>query len=565
MSNRSQFAGLAALWTRLRSGGKPRPRVAATVTVLDLDGATLRVVQSAARGGVSLVWSGALELAAEADRNDAAVMGAAVLRALGKLKLKPGPVVMGVPRARAVLRTLTVPAIEKLPELASMVHFQVGRDLPFRMEEAVVDFRVCRRLEPAPAPADAGAKPESVDAATAPATARLEVLVAAVKQEVVDFYRAVAAAAGCELTALGLLPYANARCVEACGVAEGDAAFALVSLRPDEVGVDIIARQTLLFSRGAVIRGGGDPVATSSTVPPPPASDALIRSVVIEVVRSLHAHSGMDSSPPVEKIVVTGATGHEAEVVLALGARLSTPCTHLDPAVALELPAEFRPMAAGATGALGLALGANDPDGLPFDFLNPKQPAVHHDRRRLLAIGGLLAAGLVVFGVLGLRSALVQRRMAILDAANAELADAEKKRPTYRRLIQQTGVIEDWIKGDRNWLEQYAYLTSILPPSEEIYITSMAISGQGSIRLAVQARSGETLARLDKQLRAAGYDVKPLAITPGADRFGYEFRSNVELVSTPKQKIDLHKVRPATRPIDDVSIEPSAYRKGGGG
>ena len=171
----------------------------------------------------------------------------------------------------------------------------------------------------------------------------------------------------------------------------------------------------------------------------------------------------------------------------------------------------------------------------------------------------------MIFGVLGLRSALVKRRTAILDAATAELADAEKKRPVYRRLILQTGVIEEWIKGDQNWLEQYAYLTSILPPSEEIYITSMAISGQGSIRLAVQARSGETLARLDKQLRAAGYDVKPLAITPGADRFGYEFRSTVELVSAPKQKIDLHKVKPAVRPVDDVSLEPSAYRKGGGG
>jgi len=69
----------------------------------------------------------------------------------------------------------------------------------------------------------------------------------------------------------------------------------------------------------------------------------------------------------------------------------------------------------------------------------------------------------------------------------------------------------------------------VLPASEEVYITSLSISGQGSIRLGVQARSGEILAKLDKQLRAAGYDVKPLAITPGSDRFGYNFRSLVEL------------------------------------
>jgi len=372
MSNRLQLAGLATLWDQLRSRGKPRPRVPSAVTVLDLDGTTLRVVQSTPRGGIAQVWSGALELPADADRNDAAMVGPAVARALAKLKPKPGPVVMGVPRARAVLRTLIVPVIEKLPELASMVHFQVGRDLPFRMEEAVIDFRVCRRLEPSAVAPDVTAKPEAGEAAAPAATAKLEVLVAAVKQEVVDFYRAVAQAAGCELTALGLLPYANARCVEACHVADGEAAFALVSLRPDEVGVDIIARQTLLFSRGAVIRGGADAATTPASSPP--ASDSLIRSVVIEVVRSLHAHSGMDSSPPVEKIVVAGVTGHEAEVVSALGARLSTPCTLLDPASALELPGEFREAAAGHIGALGLALGAGDSDGLPFDFLNPNSP-----------------------------------------------------------------------------------------------------------------------------------------------------------------------------------------------
>lgn len=560
MSNRSQLAGLTALWSRIRSGGKPRARVPSTVTVLDLDGTTLRGVQSTGRGRVTQSWSVPLEFPTDADRNDGAVVGAAVARALALRKLRPGSVVMGVPRARAVLRTLVVPVIDKLPELASLVHLQVGRDLPFRMEEAVVDFRVSRRVEvPAEATDAAAAKGEGDPAAPAPMVTKLEVLVAAVKQEVVDFYRAVGTAAGCELASLGLLPAATARCVVACGGVEEGTALAVVSLRPDEVGVDIVARQTLVFSRGATIRGSADAGAAGV----PPGRDAWIRSVVIDVVRSLHAHGGMESSLPVGRILVAGATGQENEVALALGARLSMPCVVLDPSEALGLPQDAREGAGGAVGALGLALGAGDADGLPFDFLHPKQPAVHKDRRRLWALGGVGAAALLGFALLGVRAALVQRRMAVLEAAVSELADAEKKRPVYRRLIQQTTVIEDWIKGEHDWLQQYAYLTSILPPSEEIYVTSLAISGQGSIRMAVQARSGETLARLDRQLRAAGYDVKPLAITPGADRFGYEFRSNVELVSTPRQKIDLHKVKPAARPIDDVSLDPVAYRKGG--
>jgi hypothetical protein len=67
---------------------------------------------------------------------------------------------------------------------------------------------------------------------------------------------------------------------------------------------------------------------------------------------------------------------------------------------------------------------------------------------------------------------------------------------------------------------------------------------------------------LDKQLRAAGYNVKPLAITPTADRHGYEFRSSVELTLTEGMKIDLAKVNAPARPSDDASLDPP--QPGGG-
>jgi Tfp pilus assembly protein PilN len=182
--------------------------------------------------------------------------------------------------------------------------------------------------------------------------------------------------------------------------------------------------------------------------------------------------------------------------------------------------------------------------------------------RRIWILSSVAAVAVLGTAVLGLRTWLVTRRTEVLNAASTELAEAEKKRPVYRKLLQQTAVVEDWIKGERDWLEHYAYLTSVLPASEELYLTSLAVSGQNIIRMSVQARSGETLARLEKQLVAAGYEVKPIAITPGADRFGYEFRSTVELSVPAKLKIDLHKVKPPQRPIDDVSMDTAAWRKG---
>lgn len=558
-------------WSRvLRRLGlrrKRRPSPIARLTALDLDGTTLRVAHAQARGVFSRVAAVPLELPAEADRNDPLAVGLAVSRALAALGLKPSAVVMGIPRARVVLRTLTLPPVSRADELASVVYLQVGRDLPFPAAEAVIDFKVRRHLPTAPvspegaAPAGpvapAGAAASAAPAApaspvAAPAPGRLEVLAAAVKTEVVDFHRRVAEHAGLKLAALGLLPQANARCVEACQVADGDEVFALVTLRPDEVGIDIIGSQTLLFSRGAAVRPGGETAAP----------EAFVSAAAIEVVRSLAAYGGMEAHPPVAKLVVAGATGQEAGVVAALAGRLSLPCTLLDPAASLGLPGEAGPAAAGGLGTLGLVLGYGDPAGLPFDFLHPKRPAVPRDLRRTLTLAVAAGLTLLLVGVLGVRSSLVSRRTAILNAAQAELAEAEKKRPVYRRLTQQTTVVEDWIKGGRDWLEHYAYLTSILPPSEEIYLTSLTVSTEKAIRLAVQARSGETLARLEKQLRAAGYEVKPIAITPGADRFGYEFRSTVELAIPDRLKPDLHRVKPPPRPLDDVSLDPAAYQRG---
>ena len=55
--------------------------------------------------------------------------------------------VIGVPRHSVILRTLSLPRIQDVRELASVVHMQIGKDLPFRQEEAVIDFKVRAQTE----------------------------------------------------------------------------------------------------------------------------------------------------------------------------------------------------------------------------------------------------------------------------------------------------------------------------------------------------------------------------------------------------------------------------------
>ncbi len=530
----------------LRKPASARASLPAQAAALEFDSRVLRVVLP----GLSRVAVAPLQVPAEADRADAAVLGAALAKALDQLKLKPGPVVMGLPRAQVVLKTLLLPVIADVRELASVVHLQVGRDLPFRTADAVIDFQILRQVTPPAPKPDANAKP-SAEAPAAPPP-KLEVLVAVAKRDAVEFYQRIATAAGVRLVALGLLPNASARCVEACHVVERGQPFALVSLRPDEVSIDVACGGAVPFSRGAAVKPAE-----------PGAPENFVTAATIEVVRSLHSYGGQGAAGAPAKILVTGATGHEVAVATALASRVSGTVEPLN-SDALKLPADARADAPGATAALGLALGYADADGLPFDFLNPKRPAVPRDLRRIKILAGLAGAVALFLLVAGIRTWLIGKRQAVLDALTAEAFTAEKHRPAYRKVISQATVVNEWVSGERNWLLHYAHLTAVLPRSEEIFLTSFAVSGPGALRLGVRAKSGAILAKMEKQLRAAGYEVKPLAITPGTDKNGYEFQSTVELVVPAKLKVDLTKLQPPERPADDASLDPPARKKGGG-
>lgn len=578
-------------WFRVRPPGP--------VTALNVSGGVLRVVHATPRIGgpvITRVAAEPLDLAAGADPADAAEMGTAIARALERLRLNPGSVILGVPRGSVVLRTLVLPAVSDARELASLVHFQIGRDLPFPVDDAVIDFKVHREILSA-APGAEGERSSSPaePAGNAPGVAgpKIEVLAAAVRRDVVEFHLAAARAAGLKVASLGLIPYANVRCVEACGLTADASVLALVVLRAGEVGIDVIARDALLFSRDAEIHAHEEPppasavenappaaepapaAAPSESAPVPPATEEAVAApvappspverVTIEVVRSLTGFGGMDPANTVARIVVTGDTGMEDDVVEALQKRINLAVQRLDPARALDLPASLKAAAAGAISALGLALGAFDRSGLPFDFLHPKRPAVQRDMKRIRVLMGTTAAVAAIVFLLAVRTQLLKRKDAELAAVNADVRKEEKSRPLYRTMVRQAATLRSWTGESRRWLDHIAYLSAILPPSEEVYLVSVSISGQGTITLAVQARNGAILAKLDKQLRTAGYEVKPLAVTPGADRYGYNFKSTVELTVPAKFKMDLAKVHPPARPADDVSLEGAPPQRRGGG
>ena len=349
------------------------------ITAVDWDGRRLRVAQSVRRGGkgeVEYLVAESVEHGFDAAKSDPAVAGACLAEELRRRKLKPGAVVMGIPRSLVFLRSLTLPPADSPEALVAMVYFQISRDLPFRPEDAVIDFQVNTPVPPPPPPTPAGAEP---DAAPRPANAaKVDVLVAVVKRDVVQFYERVAAAAGLKLAALGFQSYANARALRAGWPVESRGTVALVSLRQHEVIIDVIADGLLLFSRTAALApalGLEDPAATlgeraaagdvagtgegagSAAGSTAGEATALIDLVRIEVVRSLHNFTGSESRQPVERILVAGEAEQVEPLAGALAAALNLPCR---PLAAVPIGA---PRVAPDGGGGGRGLGRGRPGG----------------------------------------------------------------------------------------------------------------------------------------------------------------------------------------------------------
>ena len=502
-----------------------------SIVALDIDGDTLRIAHGSGQGPGARITrfdSVPLELPAE-KRDQPEAMGAALKKALETARVKPKEAVIALPRGQVVLRPLQVPMVSDMRELASIINFQISKDLPFRIEDAAVDFKILRALELTP--------PEGGEVQK-----RLDVLVGAVKADVVEYYRTAAKLAGFRLAGLGLRSIATA--YYAMRSVNTDAPFLLVSVRSDEVTLEIVSQGKLVFSRAAIVD-----------------RENLLKSLQIEVVRSLHSFEGSGGYEPIQQLVVAGGSGLEGEIASTLGESLKVPALVLDPTARLDVRNLDKAEAAHAVAPFGLALSALEPTGLMIDFANPKKPAVQRNTRRTQGLILAVAAVAVLFTVLGVRANLVKKRLAIKQQVQAQLTDAEKKQPIYRKLKTQAKSVNGWVAEEQNWLDHLAYLSAVLPAAEEIYVSAFTTTPQHVVRFSVQSKTGELLAELDKKLRAAGYELKPLSITPANDKYGYSFRTTVELTIPKKLKPDITKIKPAPRPADDSPPKAATLNK----
>ena len=519
-------------------------------TAVDFDRGRMRLVHAEHRGATTKIRKiESLQVPAEVDLANPESIGAFLGGVLRKSSFRGRGLVMSVPRSQAILKPMTLPPANDPSELAGMVLYQIEKDLPFKVEEAAIDYTPSSHYD-----VEGGAEGGGTS-----------VLAAVVRTPVVDHYKRIAAAARSKLLRLSFRPYANAYCIRAWGAESGTlpSCAALVDINPDELELDVLVDGGLAFTRSTPVRL--TPRTDAASPPTPgagapggaaiPAAPDAVESLVSEIARSLRSYQSLHADRRIDVVFVAGAAGIESRVADELSQRLGIACKLFNPIDALGVSER------GANGsefvaALGLALGYRRAD-LPFDFLKPARsaPAVDRNkqRRRTYALAGAaLATAVIAGGFMSLRM-----KQARYDDLTRRLATLQTENKRVAALSKRLKAIEGWRDEGVAWLDQWAMLSATFPAAPDAYITGLQANPDGSMSFTVRARTSEVIADVGKRLQTAGYDFKPGTASTREDPQGYNFTADARVKITPKVKIDPAALVATTRPADDVSNDPN--------
>ena len=526
-------------WLKTLANRRSPLRRRQDVTALDIDQRMLRVVQVVTGTTPGSIRVKRVEVMPvpenDFDLENPQKVGEWIGTQLKAMHLTPGLVVMAARRGEAVLKELLLPPLKDMGEMASMVNMRVARELPFPETDAVIDFTVTK----VPTKKQLQAAKKETPLAAPTADSKAHVVVAAVRKDTVNRYRAIAKSAGLTLTGLGLRPLASFRTLKACVDEISYEAVALISVRRHEVDVDILVDSRLVFSRELSVNL--NPADNSTET----AKQDSIQQTAKEIIRCLHSHEGSMAFKPIQRLYIAGGTGLEDNLRGIIHDRIGEDCKIMPPPTAIPLPKGKEANATRALTSLGLAIGFVDDGGLALNFLDPKRPIIRRNQGRtkwLLSIVALQALFVFLFGVRSKMASEFENKLTGaggLTLTHSTLAKREKD--SWRWTRKNADSIRNWHGANRRWLEHMAFLSSVIPQCDQIYLLKLNMrSGKtGFITFQVQVRDSQVLHSLERKLRHLGYIVNPVSFTPANDKYGYKFRATFELTLPSRFPVNL--------------------------
>lgn len=461
------------------------------ILCLDWDRRSLRlIVARVGSGTVKLEDAHQHKLPPSLNADDPAAMGEFIAGTLKRHRMKFRRCVVDVPRDRAVINRLTIPPTPP-QELAGAVQFQAMRELPFSLDEAVIDHVIMQRDEN-----------RNI----------VEVLLAAVRKDVLGRISATCEAAGLTPERIGLRPYANLVAIQRMEEFARQRIL-FVELGPSMTEIDVFRDGQLAFSRAASVTvpvRGYDAWASDSRVMgiheletiEAQHDETSVAELVLEVVRSLQAYRVAEPNAVIDQIVIAGGSGLEPELMEAVEKRLGLPCALYDPTSSLSVSPTESLKLRSFSATLGLAWGVSRENLLESNFLDPKKPLPPGiTLRRRLQFAGVAAAALVVCVAGGTAYHLYQQS-SLLEKRHKEIEQLSEMVKADIELRNHIDELDDWNR-QAVWVDHWATVVeSMVDPGRKMIAKNIKFEeSSSSITLDVLCKDYETYTGFIEKLR----------------------------------------------------------------
>ncbi|GJM25389.1 MAG: hypothetical protein DHS20C16_18040 [Phycisphaerae bacterium] len=469
------------------------------ILAVDWDARYIRFVHAKLRkGNVRIDRLFSVDVPEQLDVSNAEQLGGMIRDILKQQKIRTDRVILDVPRDKALLTTLKLPMTDP-NELPAMVEFQIGKEIPFPLNQAVVDF----------------AMPES--SGDGPA----DVLVGTVRREVVEYYQQTCEQAGLKLARLGLRPYANKEAIHGLFGAGRYECVVMVDVGPRLTEIDVVTNGKLSFSRaGSVsipkpVAPGSDQLQADSAITTPDDSadsaiiqfpksgamggssdvDRVVSALVVEVTRTIEAFRSSTPGVNVDMIVVGGSVGLEEHVARALGERYSATVELYNPAAQFGWPEEKGKEARAFSAALGLVTAHAGDSQFDFDFLHPKRTVTAAERRLKKAPVFAIAALVVVSFLVGLYWKVIMPKNQALGDLRTKIDDYEERISDLEKIQDKKIAIADSFDKDQVvWLDELNRMASLLPSNQSMLLKMIDMDAKGAeITMKLEAKNRQTV------------------------------------------------------------------------
>ncbi len=479
------------------------------VISLDWDMHSLRVVQwRMSRRRAWALKSVTARLGDDVVVKDAESMGNFVQQVLSEERIRTQSVIVDIPRDQAVLNSMSLPAVD-LNDLAGMVQLQIAKELSFPLGDAVVDFAVTEH---------------DGEANTA------DVLVAAVRCEVLDFYKSVCEQAGLKLERVGLRPYANMVAVNEMLGSQTPGRVMFVDVGPALTEIGILRDGVLVFSRAASVlldeehgdsvdgylgtlpedkpgaEGAEDKIQIESPgleqVEPQPSRESLIvDSLMVEITRSAEAYRSTDPGARFDHIIVGGSSELEEQLAAKVSKRFGVPAETYNPEPLLNAEKHRGGSITAFAAAVGLGVGHAAEDKLQFNFLAPKKPlGAAARRRKQLPLAGAVVAGVAVVAAAAYYFGIVPKHERIAEL-QTEIATLNKEVDRYEEVSRIVKQVEQWEQAQLVWPDELMQLSEAFPDNEEAYLQDLDMNAsKGEISFTIRAKSRAVINNLATSL-----------------------------------------------------------------